>query len=96
MMIAIYDPSFSMPLHIDGFAALIASRRAGINRAVILDNCDTLRIADLRNHLRHGARPNQIDLGQNQLPVARRIGPQSGGGGFAATIGQPRKSGDAG
>ena len=48
-MIAIYAPSFSMPLHIDGFAALhrLKASEGSIVR-LILDNCDTLRIADLR------------------------------------------------
>ena len=49
MMITIYHPSFSMPLRIDGFAALhrLTASEASIVR-LILDNCDTLRIADLR------------------------------------------------
>lgn len=49
VMITIYDPAFSMPLHIDGFAALhrLTASEASIVR-LILDNCDTLRIADLR------------------------------------------------
>ena len=48
-MITIYHPSFSMPLHIDGFAALhrLTASEASIVR-LILDNRDTLRIADLR------------------------------------------------
>ena len=49
VLITIYDPAFSMPLHIDGFAALhrLTASEASIVR-LILDNCDTLRIADLR------------------------------------------------
>ena len=48
-MIAIYDRSYSMPLHIDCFAALhrLTASEASIVR-LILDNRDTPRINDLR------------------------------------------------
>ena len=59
-MIAIYDPSFSMPLHIDGFAALhrLMASEASFVR-LILGNRDTLRIADLRGTI-SGTVPAQI------------------------------------
>ena len=47
-MIAVYDPSFSMPPHIDGFVALhrLTASEASIVRLIL--DCDTPRIADLR------------------------------------------------